>query len=95
MKLLTVFEKQEIIKHLAPMVVVEMWKKVMTTGVGKRKFAEAFTAEEQDVVRKTHKTYCHWCLGVSGSGIPDKHVMKISAFQLMSRAAKFFGEFGV
>jgi hypothetical protein len=93
MKLVTVFEGPEITKYLCPTVVVEMWRSVMTTGMGKRKFLKAFTTEEQAIIKKMHKTYCHWCLGVSGTGIPNKHTMKIKEFQLMHRAAKFFGEF--
>lgn len=93
MKLETVFEGPEITKYLCPMVVVEMWRQVMTTGTGRRKFQKAFTAEEQIVIKEMHKTYCHWCLGVSGTGIPNKHAMKISVFQLMHKAAKFFGGF--
>ena len=93
MKLVTVFEKGEIQKYLCPAVVVEMWKRVMTTGVGKRKFTEAFSGEEQVTIREIHNTYCHWCLGVSGSGVPARHTMTIKVFTLMSRAAEFFGKF--
>lgn len=93
MKLEPVFEGPEITRYLCPMVVVEMWKRVMSTGTGKRKFQKAFTAEEQIVIRETHKIYIRWCLGVSGTGIPSRHAMKISTFQLMHRSARFFGEF--
>jgi hypothetical protein len=93
MKTATIFEGPEIKAYLCPSVVVEMWKRVMTTGTGKRKFMKAFTAEEQIIIKKMHKTYCGWCLGVSGTGIPNRHKMTIKVFQLMHRAAKFFGEF--
>lgn len=93
MKLVTVFERSEIADYLYPAVVVEMWKKVMTTGTGKRKFQKAFTPEEQITIRAMHKIYCGWCLGVSGTGIPSNHKMKIKEFQIMHRAAKFFGDF--
>lgn len=93
MKLETVFENSEITQFLCPMVVVEMWRQVMTTGTAKRKFQETFTPEEQKIIRAMHKTYCHWCLGVSGTGIPNRHAMKISTFQLMHKTARFFGEF--
>ena len=93
MKLAPIFEGSEIKTYLCPNVVVEMWKRVMTTGTGRRKFTQAFTPEEQDVIKKMHKIYCGWCLGVSGTGIPNRHQMTIKVFQLMHKAAKFFGEF--
>jgi len=92
MKLLTAFEGDEIRCYLCPAMIVEMWRSVMGTGRGKRKLDAAFTKEEQVVIRRMYKTYCSWCLGRS-SGIPNRHVMKVEVFQLMSRVAQFFGEF--
>ena len=54
---------------------------------------EAFTPDEQEVIRKTYKIYCHWCLGWGGNGIPDKHAMKLKTFDVMTKAAKYFGEY--
>ena len=93
MKLVTVFEKPEIQKFLYPYLVVENWRNVMTTGKGKREFATVFSIDEQEIIQKVYKTYCHWCLGRYGTGIPDKHTMTIKTFNLLSRVAIFFGKF--
>jgi len=90
MKLVTVFEKSEIERYLHPCLIVEGWRNGTATGRGRRKFAESFNPNEREVIRKMHKWYYSWCMGV---GIPAKHAMPIKTFEIMTKAAKYFGEY--
>ena len=90
MKLVTVFEKSEIERFLHPCLIVEGWRNGTATGRGRRKFAESFNPNEREVIRKMHKWYYSWCMGV---GIPAKHAMPIKTFEIMTKAAKYFGEY--
>ena len=93
MKLVTVFEYAEL-KALQSGVMIEMWNHVMSTGSGKRKFNAAFTEKEQTIIKEYYIIFYTWHVKKrEGTGIPKTHQMKISTYQLMERAIKFFGGF--
>jgi len=98
MELRTVFTRDEIQRSLHPEVVVEMWRNVMTTGFGKRKFKAEFSEDEQKAIRKVYTTiYCPWCFKShgGGGGIPEKSYIELRTFILMQRAANFFGTYPI
>lgn len=92
MKIRTIFERREL-ERLQSSVVVEMWKKVMTTGIGKRKFAESFTEEEQDKIREYYKIFYRWHYDHQRGGVPEEHDMSVETYNLMKRACNFFGTY--
>lgn len=89
MKIITAYEKHEL-EQLQPGVMVEMWRRVLTTGSGKRKFAAEFTEQERALIFEYYKTFARWHLK---TGIPQLHQMKISTYHLMQRACNFFGTY--
>lgn len=86
MKLVTVFNHDELIA-LQSAIIVEMWDRVLGTGTGKRKFNAEFNAEEREFIKKYYKIFHKWHMG---TGIPQKHEMTISGYELIRRAVKFF-----
>ncbi len=95
MKIVTVFEHEELVA-LQSAVVVEMWRRVMTTGTGRRKFEAAFNKEERIKINGYYKTFYKWHFGkVGGTGIPQRHEMSIKTYKLMQRTCHFFGTYEV
>ena len=93
MKLAFIVEEHEL-AALQPGVIVEMWRRVMTTGSGKRKFAAEFTPEEQEKVKELYKTVYGWLYKkVGGTGIPKEHRMTFDEYRLLQRACNFFGTY--
>jgi len=89
MKFVTVFEKTELLM-LQHGVVVESWRRVMSTGSGKRKLAAAFSEEgEVEKVKKVYKLYCWWY----GKGMPNEHRCTIREYEFMQRVTHFFGSY--
>jgi hypothetical protein len=87
--ILTVFERHELM-DLQYGVIIESWRNVMQCGSKRRKYLNAFTAEERKVIERYYKIYSRWFFGVNGSGIPERHAMSINNYNLMLRAANFF-----
>ena len=87
MKLITVFEKEEL-KALQSGVVVEMWDRIIGTGSGKRKFCAAFTEKERAKIRLYYIVFYRWHMQ---TGVPEQHSMSIDTYNLMKRACNFFG----
>jgi len=88
MKLAIIFEAKEL-EALQPGVVVESWRRVMSTGTGKRKLAAAFTADEIEKVKKVYKLYCWWY----GKMMPSEHRCTIAEYEFMQRVTYFFGTY--
>ena len=90
MKLATIFERKEI-EALQPGVVVESWRRVATTGRGKRKLKEAFGDDWPDKVTRVYKLYCWWYRG--HGGLPVEHRCSIESYKFMQRVTHFFGTY--
>lgn len=88
MKLVTVFEKKEI-DTLQPGVVVESWRRVVTTFSGKRKLKEEFGDDWPERVTKVYKLYCWWY----GRTTPSEHRCTIAEYHFMQRVTSFFGTY--
>jgi hypothetical protein len=88
MKLATIFEANEI-ELLQPGVVVESWRRVVTTFSGKRKLKEEFGDDWPDKVTRVYKLYCWWV----GKGMPMEHRCSIESYQFMQRVSHFFGTY--
>ena len=88
MRVVTVFETKEI-AALQPGVVVESWKRVATTGSGKRKLKAEFGEDWPDKVTRVYKLYCWWV----GKGIPMEHRCSIESYYFMQRVTAFFGTY--
>jgi len=92
MKLVTVFEYDDLVK-LQSAVVVEMWDRVMSTGSGKRKFNAEFNESERELIKQYYKIFYTWHFGrIGGTGVPKEHRMTISTYKLMHRACHFFSK---
>jgi hypothetical protein len=93
MKLITVFEHEELVA-LQSAVVVEMWRKVMGTGVGRRKYEAEFTQDERLRIEEYYKIFYKWHFAkVGGTGIPQTHIMSIKTYKFMQRVCHFFGTY--
>ena len=90
MKLVTVFNREELTALQTP-IIIEMWSKVMTTGSGKRKLNNEFTPDEIESIRRLYNTFHSWHFKkVGGTGIPANHAMTIKDYELTKRAVHFF-----
>lgn len=89
MRLITVFEYDDL-KRLQPGILVEMWDRILSTGMGKRNFYHEFTESERATIKEYYKIFYRWHLV---TGIPQEYRMKISTYQLMERACNFFGNY--
>lgn len=89
MKVVTVFEYDELVK-LQSAVVVEMWNSVLSTGKGRKKFNATFTELEQATIASYYKIFYTW---YRVTGVPQKHQMTVRTYGLMQRVCDFFGTY--
>lgn len=89
MKLATIFNHEELCQ-LQTMVVLEMWNKIMHTGVGKRKLNVEFSCNEIIRIKRWQKTFHRWNFV---DGIPREHMMTPSTYQFLQRVCNFFGTY--
>jgi len=85
MKLVTVFERPELVA-LQTAIVVECWEH-KNSGRVKRAWLKEFTEEERAKASKLHKTFYQWHLV---KGIPFEHRMTIGTYEFIKRLVNFF-----
>lgn len=69
-------------------VVVEMWDKVMGSGVKRRKYTSMFTEKQRRTIRRYRDLFHKWYLV---KGTPEAHTMKPETLILVRNAIAFFG----
>ena len=69
-------------------VLVEMWDKVMGSGVKRRKYTAAFTDTQRRTIRRYRDLFHNWYLV---KGTPKTHTMKPETLILLRNAIAFFG----
>ena len=82
---------REEMERLQTAIIVENWRRIMTTGSGKRKLNEQFTPKEIKRIQFLYKKYYNMQFKkVGASGTPLKHAMSIADYHLTKRAVHFF-----